>query len=94
MQQTRHTGTDSHDDMLNEHEPLFNVLEKNTTRPLLVTVELNGAKAKMEVDAGASASIISKETYKTLWPEVVSRARRSSPTERPSGNYCRWTAGM
>ena len=72
VQQTRHvqTDTDSQDDMLNEHEPLFNILEQNTPPPPLVTVELNGAKAKIEeVDAGASASIISEETYKTLWPE-------------------------
>ena len=51
--------------MLNEHEPLFNVLEQNTLPPPMVTIELNGAKAKIEVDTGVSASIISEETYKT-----------------------------
>ena len=35
----------------------------------MVTVGINQAKLQMEVDTGASVSIISMETYTQLWPE-------------------------
>ena len=35
---------------------------------MLVTVRVNNAVLQMEVDTGASASIISEETYQNLWP--------------------------
>ena len=45
--------------------PLFNITN-TSTKPLLVTVELNQSPVEMEVDTGASASLISKGTYDTL----------------------------
>ena len=36
-------------------------------KPLLVTVSINNASVEMEVDTGASVSIISEETYNHLW---------------------------
>jgi len=42
---------------------MFNVQGK----PLLVTVQLNWQTVSMELDTGASLSIISEKTYKSLW---------------------------
>ena len=50
--------------------PLFNVTN-TSTKPLLVTVELNQAPVEMEVDTGASVSLISKDTYDRLWPTLT-----------------------
>ena len=38
-------------------------------QPLKVTVIVNDANLEMEVDTGASASIISEQTYNQLWPQ-------------------------
>ena len=50
--------------------PLFNVTN-TSTKPLLVTVELNQAPVEMEVDTGASVSLISKDTYDKLWSNLT-----------------------
>lgn len=47
--------------------PLFNVTHKSA-KPLLVTVQLNQVPIDMEVDTGASVSLISRDTYDKLWP--------------------------
>ena len=39
------------------------------SRPLLVTVTLDAAETQLEVDTGATLSIISKATYLKLWPK-------------------------
>ena len=36
--------------------------------PLITTVEVNGTDLAMEVDTGASLSLISEETYRSHWP--------------------------
>ena len=46
--------------------------------PILVTVKLNGVATEMEVDTGASMSIISTTTYEQLWPN------RQGPTLEPT----------
>ena len=38
-------------------------------QPLKVTVIVNGTNLEMGVDTGASASIISEQTYNQLWPQ-------------------------
>ena len=40
-----------------------------SVKPLKVTVSVNNVDLNMEVDTGASVSIISEETYSRLWPE-------------------------
>ena len=40
-----------------------------SVKPLKVTVRVNNADLDMEVDTGASVSIISEDTYNRLWPE-------------------------
>ena len=47
--------------------PLFNVTH-TSAKPMLVTVKLNQIPTNMEVDTGASVSLISKDTYDKLWP--------------------------
>ena len=49
---------------------LFNVTH-TSTKPLLVNVELNAAAVVMEVDTGASVSLICKDTYDKLWPNLT-----------------------
>ena len=49
---------------------LFNVTQ-TSTKPLLVTVKLNQAPVDMKVDTGASVSLISKDTYGKLWPNLT-----------------------
>ena len=47
--------------------PLFNVTH-TSSKSMLVTVKLNQISTNMEVDTGASVSLISKDTYDKLWP--------------------------
>ena len=39
----------------------------NNSQPIQVTVKLNGIDTSMEVDTGATLSVISEQTYKTLF---------------------------
>ena len=43
-------------------------LTTNKNHPLIVKVNINNADLQMEVDTGATPSIIIKKTYKRLWP--------------------------
>ncbi|XP_029551127.1 uncharacterized protein K02A2.6-like [Salmo trutta] len=45
---------------------MFNVREPRA-EPIYATVEVDGKQMRMEVDTGASASVISEETYKQKW---------------------------
>ena len=38
-----------------------------TAAPICATVKVNGANVRMEVDTGASLSLISEATYRKLW---------------------------
>ena len=37
--------------------------------PIVATIEINNSKLQMEIDTGASRSIVSENTFKQLWPE-------------------------
>ena len=52
------------DEELDTH-PMFNVQAKRT-KPLVVTLQLNQQTHSMELDTGASLSIISEKTYNSL----------------------------
>lgn len=39
----------------------------HTAAPILATVKVNGVSLTMEVDTGASLSLVSEETYHQLW---------------------------
>ena len=57
------------------------------TDPLLVTVQVNGADLAMEVDTGASCSIISAATYNQLWPK--GQTQPLLPTKKRLCTYTR-----
>jgi len=52
---------------------LFNVTT-NVSRPLQVSLRINDADLMMEVDTGASMSLISNVTFQKLWPAQSSPA--------------------
>ena len=51
-----------------EVEYLLHALTRGKNHPLTVKVKINNADLQMEVDTGATLSIISKTTYERLWP--------------------------
>ena len=57
-------------------------LTGTSVKPLKVTVSVDNSELEMEVDTGASMSIISKETYNRLWPDQKPTLRDSSITLR------------
>ncbi|XP_064406426.1 uncharacterized protein LOC135351366 [Halichondria panicea] len=53
-----------------------NLIDRITTRtplgdPLMVTIEIEGIPVKMEVDTGATLSIMSYSTLSSTWPEAL-----------------------
>ena len=66
--------------MGNETEDSYEMFNLQGTpgKPFLVTVELNNCAIEMEIDTGASLSIISEEIYNSLW------ATESRPKLQPT----------
>ena len=54
-----------------DDEPVYSQfqLADRVSKPLAVQVEANGRTLDMEVDTGASLSIISEDAYLATWPE-------------------------
>ena len=46
---------------------LFNLNNKQSTNPVKLSLTVHGQSLVMEVDTGASLSLISEETYLTVW---------------------------
>ena len=69
-----------------EHEYSLHRLSSGSSRPITVQVTLNGKTTEMEVDTGASVSIISEETLQTLCNDGVSIALQQS-----SAKLCTYT---
>ena len=67
-QVTETTELDSEHYVSTEHNSydMF-TLQGSPTKPFLITVQICGARTQMEVDTGASMSIISQKTYHSLW---------------------------
>ena len=55
-----------------------------TAAPICVTVKVNGANLKIEMDTGASLSLISEATYRNLWQ---SNRPQLQPTEKVLSTY-------
>lgn len=55
------------------------------SHPIVVTVSLNNKPHTMEVDTGATLSVISDKTYHTLWPKKD--APQLLPTSSPLKMY-------
>ena len=49
---------------------LYNIKDPNH-RPMEVIAEINGVEVTLEVDTGATLSLISKDTYKRLWHKAI-----------------------
>ena len=65
---------------------LFAVTEQQTAAPpLMVEMKINQASLSMEIDTGASVSLISQETYKKLWP--TPQRPRLQPSARKLRTY-------
>ena len=60
---------------------------KTRATPLIVSVKVNNKDLQMEVDTGASASVISEETYGRLWK------REDAPPLRPTAVLLRTYTG-
>ena len=52
----------------------MHALNANHSDPIVVTVELNKSKLQMEIDTGASRSIVGENTFKQLWPKELQPA--------------------
>ena len=59
--------------------------ENNKTDPIEVLVQVCGASLEMEVDSGASCSIISEATYRHLW--LADQAPPLYPTQKKLYTY-------
>ena len=59
---------DSDDDV----DPVYSLftVSHRSAKPICVNLELNQTSLNMEVDTGASVSVISKDTYSKLWPSA------------------------
>ena len=47
---------------------LFHTQSSNRSPPILITLKVNGADLTMELDTGATLSLISENTYKKIFP--------------------------
>jgi len=53
----------------------------NKLRPLEVSLRVNQVDMTMEVDTGATLSVISEQTYSHLWPKELAPPLRPSPAK-------------
>ena len=56
---------------------LFNVSDRSA-KPTIIDVHLSQVPLKMELDTGASVSIISQDTYDKLWPKMQAPSLKKS----------------
>ena len=56
-------------------------LSDRASKPICVNVQANGRSLDMEVDTGASLSIISEEVYLATWPEPTGKKQERPPLE-------------
>ena len=63
-----------------ETDPVYSLftVSHRSAKPLRVDVELNQTPLSMEVDTGASVSVISRDTYKKLWPSAQAPPLKNS----------------
>ena len=67
-----HVLTEKHVD----EAPVYSLFKLTNphSKPLLVTLQVNSADLEIEVDTGVAVSVVSAETYRTLWPKELSPA--------------------
>lgn len=54
-----------------EEYTMYHASTDRAPKPLKVTLQINSADVQMEIDTGATFSVISEETYSRLWPHQV-----------------------
>ena len=73
------------DDPLEEHTlPIYGLME-NRGEPITVTVEIAQAPVQVEVDTGATLSIMSYATFSSTWPQ--DRAPKLMPSRAKLRTY-------
>ena len=72
------------------HECSLYNLTGSAVQPLVVTVKVNNVNLKMELDTGASVSIISKANYNQLWPQGQAPILRESHVKLKNTVENRW----
>ena len=71
-----------------EYEEICNITDSQCTEPYTAALLLNGSKLVMEIDTGASVSLISQATYQRLWPSA-----ETAPPIKPSQTNLRTYTG-
>ena len=67
---THRVAADEGDQHLSDDEYTLFSTNDGKSAPMMATFMVNGTSLEMEVDAGASALLISEATYKALWPSA------------------------
>ena len=68
-QQSRATETATHHVTVTEQEDSYSLFNLNGSghQPFTVTLSVHGEQIQMELDTGAAVSVMSEQTYKTVW---------------------------
>ena len=74
---THHVETQPDGGSSDPEYPLYSITSRKG-RPIIVAVSLNGTETEMEVDTGASFSLISEATYRKLWRSQQAPALKQS----------------
>ena len=56
------------DDATDEYQ-LLNIMSAGKATPLNVSVDIEGITVSMQLDTGASLSLMVESTFRELWPE-------------------------
>ncbi|XP_031342554.1 uncharacterized protein K02A2.6-like [Photinus pyralis] len=75
-------------------EHIFQCQSEKSAQAYLVEVEINGQKCPMEIDSGASNTIMSYATFKRLWPESRPKLQECNKMFRDFQRNVIHTAGI
>ena len=65
-------------DKVEEYALFYSRTSTGDLNPIKVDLTISGAQATMEVDTGATLSLISEETYRSMWPDQTPKLQPSS----------------
>ena len=85
--QTNQVKPDSTAEETTEYTMYHTQTDSTTKPPYTVMVKVNQVNLRMEIDTGATVSIISKKTYDSLWPKT--HAPKLESTDVPLRTYTR-----
>ena len=61
-----------------EEYPLYQLTEQSGSKPIELSVEVQGKTIPMELDTGAAMSLISEETYKKFFSNISHKSQQLS----------------